>query len=296
MSERVAVYIDFDNVVISRYDDIHGKQAWRKDDPRQHGQPAGSKDPVDVKLTAARVDIGAIIDFAASFGSVSLSRAYADWSVPVNASYKTELIERSLHLVQLFNASGVKNGADIRLAVDAVEDLMRHPEITHVVLVAGDSDFVPLAQSCKQLGRYVVGIGVTGSTSRALVSACNEFIDYAHLPGVASPPSAAKTAGTAKKSGVAKKTAAAKATKPSAKNSAEAAATNLLLRAIRVGLQKSDDDWVYAAGVKSQMQRMDPAFKEKSLGFSSFRAFVESRSDQVVSKVADNGQLTLRLQ
>jgi len=146
MSERVAVYIDFDNVVISRYDDVHGKQAWRKDDPRQHGQPTGSKDPIDTKLLAARVDIGAVVDFAASFGSVSLSRAYADWSVPVNASYKTELIERSLHLVQLFNASGVKNGADIRLAVDAVEDLMRHPEITHVVLVAGDSDFVPLAQ------------------------------------------------------------------------------------------------------------------------------------------------------
>ena len=35
MSERVAVYLDFDNVVISRYDDVHGKQAWRKDDPRK---------------------------------------------------------------------------------------------------------------------------------------------------------------------------------------------------------------------------------------------------------------------
>lgn len=289
MNERVAVYIDFDNVVISRYDDVHGKQAWRKDDPRQHGQPSASTDPIDVKLGAARVDVGAIIDFAASFGSVSLSRAYADWSVPANASYKTELIERSLHLVQLFTASGVKNGADIRLAVDAVEDLMRHPEITHVVLVAGDSDFVPLAQSCKQLGRYVVGIGVTGSTSRALVSACNEFIDYAHLPGVTPPPPAPK------KSSPAKKSAATKSKKSVAKNAPDAAATNLLVRAIRVGLQKSDDDWVYAAGVKSQMQRMDPAFKEKSLGFSSFRAFVESRGDQVISKVADNGQLTVRL-
>ena len=167
---------------------------------------------------------------------------------------------------------------------------MRHPEITHVVLVAGDSDFVPLAQSCKQLGRYVVGIAVTGSTSRALVSACNEFIDYSDLPGVTPYVSAAKKTGTAKKSG------ATKATKPSGKNPAEAAATDLLMRAIRVGLQKSDDDWVYAAGVKSQMQRMDPAFKEKSLGFSSFRAFVESRSEQVASKVAGNGQLTMRLQ
>jgi len=313
MSERVAVYIDFDNVVISRYDDIHGKQAWRKDDPRKRGRSANSTDPIDVKLAAAQVDIGAIIDYAASFGSVSLSRAYADWSVPANAAYKDELMERALHLVQLFTASGVKNGADIRLAVDAVEDLIRHPEISHVVLVAGDSDYVPLAQSCKQLGRYVVGIGVAGSTSRALVSACNEFIDYAHLPGVTPPPAGkrvvtkapAKTAVTKKaaaKTSVTKKAAAKTSVtkKAAAKTSVTAvpaaeAATHLLVRAIRVGLQKSDDDWVYAAGVKSQMQRMDPAFKEKSLGFTTFREFVESRSDQVVSKAGTNGQLAVRL-
>jgi hypothetical protein len=298
MSERVAVYIDFDNVVISRYDDIHGKQAWRKDDPRKRGRSANSTDPIDVKLAAAQVDIRAIIDYAASFGSVSLSRAYADWSVPANAAYKDELMERALHLVQLFTASGVKNGADIRLAVDAVEDLMRHPEISHVVLVAGDSDYVPLAQSCKQLGRYVVGIGVAGSTSRALVSACNEFIDYAHLPGVTPPPAGKRvvTKAQAKKAltnkGVTKKAAAK--TSVTATPAAEAA-TELLVRAIRVGLQKSDDDWVYAAGVKSQMQRMDPAFKEKSLGFTTFREFVESRSDRVVSKAGTNGQLALRL-
>jgi uncharacterized protein (TIGR00288 family) len=286
MSDRVAVYIDFDNVVISRYDDVHGKQAWRTDDPRWRTPSSSSKDPVEVKLHEAMVDIGAIIDYAASFGSVSLSRAYADWSVPANAAYKNALIDRALHLVQLFTASGVKNGADIRLAVDAVEDLLRHPDITHVVIVAGDSDFVPLAQSCKQLGRYVVGIGVRGSTSKALVSACNEFIDYAHLPGVTPPPSPAKK--TTKKAG------ARKSAKGST-SSAQDAATNLLVRAIRVGLEKSDDDWVYAAGVKSQMQRMDPAFKEKSLGFSSFRAFVESRSDQVLSQVDGNGQLAVRL-
>lgn len=289
MSDMVAVYLDFDNVVISRYDSVHGKQAWRKDDPRSHTANPSSDDPVDAKLAEAEIEIGAIIDYAASFGNVSISRAYADWSVPANASYKNELIDRSLHLVQLFTASGVKNGADIRLAVDAVEDLMRHPEISHVVLVAGDSDYVPLAQSCKQQGRYVVGIGVAGSTSRALVSACNEFIDYAKLPGVTAPSVEAKKAPEKK---AAKK---GSSRRRSSGSSPEAAATDLLVRAIRVGLNKSDDDWVGAGGVKSQMQRMDPAFKEKSLGFTSFRAFVESRSDIVESRVGSNGQLEVRL-
>lgn len=293
MSEpRVAVYIDFDNVVISRYDDVHGKGSWHKDDPRKHTPSTKSSDPIDQKLAAAQVDIGAIIDYAASFGSVSLSRAYADWSVPANAAYRSDLTARALHLVQLFAASGTKNGADIRLAVDAVEDLLRNPEISHVVLVAGDSDYVPLAQSCKQLNRDVVGIGVAGSTARALRSACTDFIDYANLPGVSAPPATARR--------VAKKTPAKKAAPKRSKDMssdvpAPDAATDLLVRAIRLHLQKSDDDWVHAAGVKSQMQRMDSAFKEKSLGFSSFRAFVESRSEQVESQTDESGRQLVRL-
>ena len=52
---------------------------------------------------------------------------------------------------------------------------------------------------------------------------------------------------------------------------------------------------VHRGEVKSQMQRMDPAFKEKSLGCTTFREFVESRSDQVVSQVGASGQLVVRL-
>jgi NYN domain/OST-HTH/LOTUS domain len=300
MSDAVAVYIDFDNVVISRYDNIHGDGAWRKDQARDHRRSLTSSDPVDVKLAEAEIDISAIIDYAASFGTVALTRAYADWSVPANAAYKVPLVNRSLDLVQLFTTSGLKNGADIRLAVDAVEDLVQHSDISHVVFVAGDSDYVPLAQRCKRLGRYVVGIGVAGSTSRALVSACNEFIDYADLPGVTPPPppAPAKKA-TQKKAPAAKAPAAQSAAKKNApapaESAADAEATSLLVRAVRVGLQKSDDEWVYAGGVKSQMQRMNPAFKEKTLHFSTFRDFVESRSPAVESKLDGNGQLMVRL-
>src|SRR4051812_32142985 len=187
MTDRVAVYIDFDNVVISRYDNLHGDGAWRKDDARNHRPDPGSADPVDVKLALAEVDLGAIIDYASSFGVVGMTRAYADWSVPANAAYKKALVDRAVDLVQLFAAAGTKNGADIRLAVDAVEDLVRHPDITHVALVAGDSDYVPLAQSCKRLGRYVVGIGVAGSPPPAPVSAGDQFSDHSPLPR-ATPP------------------------------------------------------------------------------------------------------------
>jgi hypothetical protein len=114
-----------------------------------------------------------------------LTRAYAGRSAEVNTGYREQLVGRAVDLVQLFPAAAYgKNGADIRLAVDAVEDMFRLPDLTHVVIVAGDSDYIPLAQRCKRLGRYVVGVGVAGASSRALAAACDDFITYDALPGV----------------------------------------------------------------------------------------------------------------
>ena len=175
---RVAVYLDFDNIVISRYDQIHGRNSFQRDKAAGFHKEPG-------RLTTATVDVGAIIDFASSFGTLVLTRAYADWSADVNADYRGQLVGRAVDLVQLFPAAAyAKNGADIRLAVDAVEDMFRLPDLTHVVIVAGDSDYIALAQRCKRLGRYVVGIGITGSISRSLTAACDEFVTYDALPGV----------------------------------------------------------------------------------------------------------------
>src|SRR6476660_8138265 len=183
---RVAVYIDFDNIVISRYDQVHGRGQFQRDKVRGFSRDGRLADPDTAdKIRRATVDVGAVIDFASSFGTLVLTRAYADWSAPVNADYRGQLVSRAVDLVQLFPAAAyAKNGADIRLAVDAVEDMFRLPDLTHVVIVAGDSDYVPLAQRCRRLGRYVVAVGVAGSTSRALAAACDEFVIYDALPGV----------------------------------------------------------------------------------------------------------------
>ena len=173
---RVAVYLDFDNIVISRYDQMHGRNSFQRDKAAGFHKEPG-------RLTTATVDVGAIIDFASSFGTLVLTKAYADWSADVNAEYRGQLVGRAVDLVQLFPAAAyAKNGADIRLAVDAVEDMFRLPDLTHVVIVAGDSDYIALAQRCKRLGRYVVGIGITGSISRSLTAACDEFVTLRRAP------------------------------------------------------------------------------------------------------------------
>jgi uncharacterized LabA/DUF88 family protein len=265
---RVAVYLDFDNIVISRYDQIHGRNSFQRDKAAGFHKEPG-------RLTTATVDVGAIIDFASSFGTLVLTKAYADWSADVNADYRGQLVGRAVDLVQLFPAAAyAKNGADIRLAVDAVEDMFRLPDLTHVVIVAGDSDYIALAQRCKRLGRYVVGIGIAGSISRSLTAACDEFVTYDALPGV---PTVAPAPAPAKK---ARRTKAQEPDDEPAPDP-QAAATGLLERALRIGHEKDDADWLHNSAVKAQMKRMDPSFSEKSLGFRSFSDFLRSRSDLV---------------
>ena len=265
---RVAVYLDFDNIVISRYDQVNGRSSFQKD-------KAKGLDKHEDRLKRATVDVGAVIDFASSFGTLVLTRAYADWSAEVNTGYREQLVGRAVDLVQLFPAAAYgKNGADIRLAVDAVEDMFRLPDLTHVVIVAGDSDYIPLAQRCKRLGRYVVGVGVAGSSSRALAAACDEFVIYDALPGVPVPepePEQAPKARRTKSDGD---------DEPPGPDP-QIAATALLTRALQIGTEKEDVDWLHNSAVKAQMKRMDPSFSEKSLGFKSFSDFLRSRSDIV---------------
>jgi hypothetical protein len=267
---RVAVYLDFDNIVLSRYDQVHGRNSFQRDKPK--GLDAA-------KLTRAIVDVGAVLDFASSFGTLVLTRAYADWSADINAGYRGQLVGRAVDLVQLFPAAAYgKNAADIRLAVDAVEDMFRLPDLTHVVIVAGDSDYIPLAQRCKRLGRYVVGIGVAGSSSKSLAAAWDEFVVYDALPGV--PAIGAAPVDVEASKTRTRQTAAAEPDEPETPDP-QAAATALLRRALQIGQGRDDDEWLHNSTVKAQMKRMDPSFSEKSLGFRSFSDFLRSRTDVV---------------
>jgi len=315
---RVAVYLDFDNIVMSWYDRVHGRNSYGRDRQRIAEDP--TEPEIAERLAKATVDVGAIIDYAASFGSLMLTRAYADWSSPVNAEYRSQLVARAVDLVQLFPAAAyAKNGADIRLAVDAVEDMFRIPDLTHVVIVAGDSDFVPLAQRCRRLGRYVIAMGVAGSTAKSLAAACDEFEAYDNLPGVERPEAPTRTrtrrgqsSGTGRGRGGGDASGSAgsagsEATAQSAQDAADAAAaeaadaaadaaddddiessedpreaaTRLLQRALQLG-GRGDSEWLHSSAVKSHMRRMDPSFSEKTLGFRSFSDFLKANSDIAV--------------
>ena len=183
---RVAVYIDFDNIVISRYDQVHGRGQFQRDKVRGFDRADRSADPdIAEKLRRATVDVRCDDRLR-----LIVRHARADPRLCGLVGTRERRLSWPAHQPRggpgsaLSPAAYTKNGADIRLAVDAVEDMFRLPDLTHVVIVAGDSDYIALAQRCRRLGRYVVGVGVAGSTSRSLAAACDELVTYDALPGI----------------------------------------------------------------------------------------------------------------
>ena len=89
---------------------------------------------------------------------------------------------------------GDKNGADINLALDALEMAFTHPHINAYVIVGGDSDFLSLVEKLKQYDKKVFVVGGRAFTSVILQRNCHEFIAYENLVGVRK---AARASGTA---------------------------------------------------------------------------------------------------
>ncbi len=254
---RVAIYIDFDNVVISRASQAKSTGA------------------------AATVAIDVLLDFATRYGRLTISRAYADWSVKKNADYRDQLVSRAVELVQLFPASRTKNGADIRMAVDAIEDLYLHDDLTHIVIAAGDSDFVPLAQRARRLGRVVLGIGVAGSISKALASACDVYVDYDELLDDRQKLEAEADREEAKP----RARAAHGSSSPTEEAAQPRRAFPLITEALRgLDAQHPEREWHALSALKNQILRVAPTFKEKDYGAASFGELLGRYSSQIEVK------------
>ncbi|MDR6174431.1 hypothetical protein QE364_003883 [Nocardioides zeae] len=270
---RVALYVDFENLVASQYDAVHGRHAWQRDKVVH----AAADDPVVApRLEASRLDVDAIVDYAASLGVVAISRAYANWASPAFSSYARDLTSRAIDLTQLFPLSGTKNGADIRLATDVVDDLTRYADLTHVLVAAGDSDYVAVAQKAKRLGRSVVGVGVAGSIGRYWEAACDEFKRYDALPGVepavTSPPTADAGGGVGVGVGVGVDD------DPDTEDRARPVPySKLFRRAVNLVQKQRSDEKVPLSVLKQVLVRMSPGFDETTLGFDSFSAYVRAQ-------------------
>jgi len=123
------------------------------------------------------VNINAVMDMAASFGPIVINRAYCNWQF--FGRYRDALLQNAVELIQMFPPGGAaKNGADIKLCLDATEDISRFAHIGTVIVVGGDSDFMPVSHKIKAAGRYLVGVGTRKATNKHWAKSCHQFRYY----------------------------------------------------------------------------------------------------------------------
>src|SRR3954470_7925863 len=157
---NIAVFVDYDNIEIG------------------------------LKSTLRReFDVSLALDALKERGDLVAKFAYANWGRQDGAT--RQMAENAVQMVQRIpSPRGDKNGADINLALDALEMAFTHTHVNAFAIVSGDSDFIPLVNKLKEYGKTVFVVGGKAFTSTILQQNCHEFVSYESLlmvSGTSSP-------------------------------------------------------------------------------------------------------------
>jgi uncharacterized LabA/DUF88 family protein len=148
---KLAVFIDFDNIQI------------------------GVKDTLGKEF-----DVAVVLEALKERGEVMTKVAYGDW--PRASEHSRQMTQHAIQMVQRnVTPRGDKNGADINLALDALEMAFTRHHINGFAIVGGDSDFIALVEKLKQYDKRVFVVGGRAFTSNILQRNCTEFIAYENL-------------------------------------------------------------------------------------------------------------------
>ena len=237
---KIAVFVDFDNIEI------------------------GVKTTLNVAF-----DVGTILEAIKERGEVVTKIAYGDWTRA--GDYSRLLTQHAIKMVQRnLTPGGDKNGADINLALDALEMALTHDHINAYVIVGGDSDFLSLVEKLKQYDKTVIVVGGRAFTSVILQRNCHEFIAYENLVNLGRSdrrqPERGRTSGT----------------------QSVTAAFPLVRRAMKV---LSEREVTPQLGLlKSTLLQLDSTFSEKSYGAGSFRDFAEKLAQAGLIRLNQSGR------
>ena len=243
-------------------------------------------------------NVSALKEEVSNHGRVVIAKAYADWvtkapelrgaSQFINdppslyaAGIEPVFVPTRAPSPGATNANGmrtgrIKNSVDVKMTADCIEIAHTYPNIGTYVLVSGDSDFIHVVNALRTMGKHVIVIGVSWSTSRRLADQVDTLVlyDVDVDPVVASEaPSEAVASG-----------------KTAADPSSGAGVTGDLQDITRV-IEEIVRDERKAGGnplltsIKQRLMRRYPDFDEKKLGYSGFK--------RLMARVAQGGNIRL---
>jgi uncharacterized protein (TIGR00288 family) len=231
---NIAVFVDYDNIEIG------------------------------VKSTLQReFDVSVALNALKERGDIVAKFAYANWARQEGAT--RQMAANAVQMVQRIpSPRGDKNGADINLALDALEMAFTHDHINAFAIISGDSDFIPLVNKLKEFGKTVYVLGGKAFTSTILQQNCHEFISYESLLDEPHRSSQRQQQQQQQQQRSPRRRAAPLDI---------AQAMGLVERALQVLERRGVQPQLGL--LKSTMLQLDATFSEKAYGCSSFSDFVE---------------------
>jgi uncharacterized protein (TIGR00288 family) len=261
---KIAVFIDFDNIEIGVKSTLHRE-----------------------------FDVAAVLDALKERGEIVTKFAYANWGRQEAAT--RALSEHAVQMVQRDpSPRGDKNGADINLALDALEMAFTHDHINAFAIVSGDSDFIALVNKLKQYDKRIFVVGGRAFTSTILQKNCHEFIAYESVIDDSRPSRASHGPQQYERPPQSERPAQQQRSQHRRQALDLAQAMPLVERAL--GVLERREVRPQLGLLKSTMLQLDSTFNEKAYGASTFTDFVEKlQKADYVEVTGGEGRYMIRL-
>ena len=257
----VALFIDWENFKISL--------------------ASGHRSP---NVTALKEEVG-------NHGRVVVGKAYADWVTRApelrGASQFTNdppaLYAAGIEPVYVptrlppvgapsdsYRTARVKNSVDVKMTADCIECAHSYSNIGTYVLVSGDSDFIHVINTLRAMGKRVIIIGVSWSTSRRLADQVDGLILYDTDVDPVSTPENNSSGRTQQRP-------------PSNGNQQLSEVISIIEEIVRSERQAGRTPLL--TSLKQRVMRRLPGFDEKKMGYSGFK--------KLMQRVAQEGNIKL---
>ena len=210
---------------------------------------------IDADNTSPKL-IKEMFEELASYGTITVKRAYGDWTNPHLTGWRDVLLGNAISPQQQFAYTYGKNATDSALIIDAM-DLLYSGNVDGFAIVSSDSDFTPLATRLRESGKRVIGVG-RRKTPKAFVEACERFVFLEVLAGNAGDSVATE-----------------QATEP-AKDDQPRPIQSVLTKALN-RVDTDDEDWASLSGLGNHIYRTDPSFDSRTYGFGKLSDLVKAQ-------------------
>jgi len=240
-------------------------------------------------------NVAALKEEVSNHGRVVIAKAYADWvtrapelrgaSQFLNdppslyaAGIEPVFVPTRAPSPNATNANGmrtgrIKNSVDVKMTADCIEIAHSYPNIGTFVLVSGDSDFIHVVNALRTMGKHVIVVGISWSTSRRLADQVDTLILY---DVDVDPPET-----------IAEPVEPSVQPAEPAPDRTSAADLNDVIRAIEeiIRDERKAGGNPLLTSIKQRLVRRYPDFDEKKLGYTGFK--------RLMARAAQNGNVRL---